>query len=564
MKRTVRLPDGRSVVVDLPDNATPEQIDEFLNSPQFTAVAKPSVTTESRQPDSGTAANTGGGYGLALRHAASGTKDLLVGAGKGVIDTGATLAKAGSKLVDPFNLYGTDKVRDVVTAAVDDPDFQAALEGENPAENAGKFAERAGEFIAGGAVARGVIGGVPVLARAAASAPRAAAIIEGGVTGAAVSSAQGGDPAVGAALGAAVPAAAPLVKSLSTALKESAVRSFTRTLGATKETLKNVSDKVVRGYPVAGDQVPGLIERGIIKWTRRGLSEHAAREVDNLGEQIDNLWSAIPEGQRVPAQTVRDALKAAQQELALDGPAKSLTVRMAEVLPDDVVKSINAQAGTAVVERSGKAIIEPAAVRNLQRIERMIETLADDAGSVDVHQLRRVKQIFDDVVAGRGGYAGKTQSIADQGGVLARKEAANAIREELAAQYPDIAKINRQFHFWRNVQTIIDETLRRTSSQSQPMGQQLARVAGSAAAGHGGAGAAILTGEAASLFRKITTSAGWNTTSAFAKDRLAGLLASGQLGRATLVMQSMLQASATSKAAPQAPNDNERRAAKSQ
>lgn len=48
--RTVKLPDGRSVRVNLPDAATPDQIEEFLNGPDFASIAKTGVQAKPAAP----------------------------------------------------------------------------------------------------------------------------------------------------------------------------------------------------------------------------------------------------------------------------------------------------------------------------------------------------------------------------------------------------------------------------------------------------------------------------------------------------------------------------------
>lgn len=486
------------------------------------------------QPDASPQAAASGTWGGSRAAQARGTMDLLVGAGKGVIDTASTLGRL------PW-WTGAGAIGRIppVKRFVNDPDLPAALEGSNTQQKVGKFTERVGEFALGSGLTNAATKAVPILSRAATAAPRVANVVKNAVSGGAVTGAQGGDPIAGAVIGGGLAAAGELVGPLARALTESAVKSYSRAMGATKEAMKNVSLRSVKGYEVAGEKVPGLIERGVTAWSRKGLADKAAQEVAALGDQIDTLWAAVPQGQKIPVSHIETAIAQAKSALTEIGPAKSMTVKLADVLPSDAVQSVNAALGTATVQRSATVAIEPAAVRNLDRMGNMIANLTDDSGMADVQQLRRVKQVIDEVVASRGGYAGKQLSLADQAGVLARRETANAIREQLAAANPDIAAINRQFHFWKGVENVLGETLKRTTPQAKPLGQQLARVAGSAAAGHSGVGAAVLTGEAAGLLKKLTTSAAWNTTSAVIKDRLAQLLASGKTGAATLLMRAI-------------------------
>jgi hypothetical protein len=474
------------------------------------------------------------GFGAYLKKGAQAVQSAAVGAGKGIIGTGYNIAKG---------VINTAKNRPADTPL--NPDFENALTDKNAMETTGHIAEQAGEFAAGEGLAtagtKAVLGAtkVPKLLAAAGRVARGAAV------GGTVAAAEGGDAktvktgaaigGAGAAVGEGLEAASksPLVQKL----VDSAKKSYERTLGATKETMKNMAGKVVGGYEVAGEKVPGLIDRGVTAWTRKGLSEQAANEVSNLGEQIDNLWSAIPEGEKIPAQPIKAALAEAKAKFVEAGPPKPVEVPIKDVKPNEKILSLNHKAETATVERSDTAVLEPAAHRNLSRMEKMVDTLTDTEGNVDVRSLRKAKGVFDKVVAEKGGYAGKQLSVADSAGVMARKEAANAFREELAKQYPDVAALNREFHFWDQVHDVIDETLKRTSSQSQPMGQQLAKVAGAAATGGGGVAKAMLTGEAMSTLRKITTSAGWNTKVAAAtKMNLARALASGNAAEASGIM----------------------------
>lgn len=433
-----------------------------------------------------------------------------------------------------------------VGAVPKNQDFEDALKDENAAQVTGHIAEQTAEFAGGEGAANAILKGTGAAAKIAAAGKAVktvAAAAKGAAVGGVVTTAQGGSGTTGAIVGGAVPLVGAALEPLANSLAESAAKSYNRVLGATKNTMKNLSDKVVRGYSVAGNDVPGLIDRGVMAWTRKGLSTEAATEVTNLGDQIDNLWSALPKGEVTDAQPILDSIESAKAHLVQAGPAKTMTVPLTAVLPTDTVTSVTN--GVATIQRAQTAVIEPGAVRNLDRVKKLVETLTDDNGQANVHDLRKVKQIFDETVAAKGGYAGTQLSLADAAGVRARKEAANAIRKQLAQQYPNIAAINREFNFWSNVQDITNETLRRTASQSQPMGQQIAKVAGAAAAGHAGAAKAILTGETLSTFRKLTTSAAWGTTSAVAKDRLALLLASGQTSRAVIGMRQLMGVAAS-------------------
>lgn len=477
-------------------------------------------------------------------------KRVAVGAGKGILSTAHTIdhAAVGSlyRLAKTFGYHDPDTERFLA----DNADYKAALEAKNPGEMAGKVAEQVGEFALGSAAVKGAVAGIPALARVTAAAtptivngvrqavPLAARLAgaglevgQGALVGGGVTAIQGGDPKVGAIVGGAVPAVTEALSPLAGKLYESAQRSMIRAVGPTKEVMKNMATRVAGGYTVAGTEVPGLVERGIIRLTRRGLSAKAAQEVAELGDQIDNLWSTIPPGKTIPAAPIKQAL----------ADARAAVQETEQKTIGGVVKTVTTD-------------IEPAHVANLNRMGKIVDGLTNDAGEMDVQKLRKVKGILDKIVASKGGYAGKMLSVADEAGVMARKELANSIREELAASSPDIAAVNKEFHFWKQVGDVVDETIKRTAPQSQPMGQQLARVAGTAAAHGSGAGVAIMTGEAMKTLRAFTTSTAWNTTSAAAKSSLADMLANGQTSKAVLAMKFAMQAGVSHATQPKKEN----------
>jgi hypothetical protein len=495
------MPDGG--VAEFPDDASDAEIEALING------AAPDV------------ASTAAAHKAALEAPPPKPKE------KPLMDR---IVEAGSKL-DPINIvrgqtkgaigtaYHVGKMLGIIP---ENKDFEAALESENAGEGLGKFTEQAAEFAGGEGAANALVK----------SASLPAKVVKGAAVGGAITAAQGGDAKMGATIGGAAPVVAKgielIAKPISDALLEGAKKSYARALGATKERMKNVANKVVSGYDSAGTKVPGLIDRGVRAWTRKGLDAKAAEAAADFGDQIDNLWSNLPKDEAIPAKPIRDAIDAAKS-----------------TFEEEVVKTI--QQPTSLVNSQGQRIsipvtgpvktaVEPQQVRNLERIGKIVDGMTDDNGLINVHRLRRVKGLWDKIVAQKGGYAGANLSLADNAGVLSRKEGANAVREELAKRYPNIAVINKELHFWSDVQDVLEETLRRTSSQSQPMGQQLGRVGGMAAAG-GKVVKAIFTGEVVANLRKVTTSAAWNTTSAVAKNRLARALASGSAQRTTTVLK---------------------------
>lgn len=150
---------------------------------------------------------------------------------------------------------------------------------------------------------------------------------------------------------------------------------------------------------------------------------------------------------------------------------------------------------------------------------------------VDFQILRRFKQAWDRSVAEAGGYAGN--DFINNMKRATYREVANAVRDELNSARPDIAKVGKEFHFWKTAQDVIDATVERTKSRQQPMSQQMMTAAGVV---RGGVGLAIVLRN----LTKFTQSTLWNTTSAVLKDRLANLIESGDLRGANAAITSLI------------------------
>lgn len=146
---------------------------------------------------------------------------------------------------------------------------------------------------------------------------------------------------------------------------------------------------------------------------------------------------------------------------------------------------------------------------------------------VDFQILRRFKQAWDRSVAEAGGYAGN--DFINNMKRATYREVANAVRDELNTARPDIAKVGKEFHFWKTAQDVIDSTVERTKSRQAPLSQNMMTAAGMA---KGGVGVALLLRN----LTKLTQSTGWNTTSAVLKDRLANLIEAGDIRGANAML----------------------------
>jgi len=269
-----------------------------------------------------------------------------------------------------------------------------------------------------------------------------------------------------------------LFKSIPDTLRQSAVENFKKVLAPTKEVTKKVTEKIA----------PELAERGVISTSREALLTQAKKTSATIGERIDEFIKEIPKETIVKIKPVLDYLLK-QKERYIIGK-----------------KKIN---------------VAPEVTEGIDNIIDIITQFGSDVPVGEVIQLRRV---WDKLVAETNGFQ-KTLKEGTKLNVI--KNATNALRYELAKDFPDLNKLNNEFSFWKNVDLVITETLKRKTGQSIPLGEQMARSAGGVAGftqgGFLGAlGGAELTRRAVQMIRSPL----WATVSANLKNKLADAIVS--------------------------------------
>lgn len=353
------------------------------------------------------------------------------------------------------------------------------------AEKVGAGAEQLTEMLATGgpfrSVAEALAAKFPALGKLTPAALRIAA--ESVNTGG--NAALHGEP-VGpsAATGAIGGAAGEMLSPVASALKKSAIDQYSKVLAPTKETTKAITKRVV----------PELLSRDVKAMTRSGLGNIAGKNVERLGGEIDAAVQAVPASLKPDTKRVVDLLEKYKSGFRVNG-----------------------------------VDVDPDAVNKATELQSIVKGLGDD---VSYQSLNRVRQIWDKKVAQAGGFAGKTLSEGSM--VDAQKEGANAIRRELSAASPDIAKINSEFHFWKGVDEVLAQTEKRQTGQSGGLIRKLGTAAiGAGAFAHGGPKEAATLGLLMYSASKAVQSTAWRTTSAVMKNQLADAIARGSVSEVT-------------------------------
>lgn len=447
---------------------------------------------------------------------ARGGADLLEGAASGAA---STMFHAGDLLrrgemgiahalgVDPQKIpqgvrdfFGLDRV-------IDRPEVQQAITAPaTPAGQIGRFGEQAAEYALPGGVASKATKGLGLIPR----------VLAQGATAAGVAGAQtGGDPAAMATaggLGAGGEALAAAVESPQTTqfLREAAEKQYAKVLNATKQGNKWLSKNVA---------VPGLLERGVIAPTLKGLAGKITSNVQAFGQAIDDAWSALPPGTTAELDPVLNTIEKSAKDALTITDASGRAIPMTEA----------AQRGLGSIDYLKQTL------RNVAEVNPQTGNL-----EVPVEKLRQLRQAWDQIASDAKVYQGGNLADAALGRVHAM--AADAIRGQFAQDFPDIAALNKEFSFWKNVEQVVNDTVLRREGQAKPLGQKIAGAAGMTFGGmSGGIKGAVLGKEAMDGLTRLAGSTAWRTISAVAKNNLANYLASGNRAAADLTIRQMLK-----------------------
>jgi hypothetical protein len=394
------------------------------------------------------------------------------------------------------------------------------LESTNAAQTVGKVAEQVAETIVpAGKIAK--LGEVAAARFAPTLAPlvgkTAARLIPKatveGAGNAALSAAQGGDARIGAVTGVAAPAFGVALESAPAALREQATKKVIQALGPTKERFKAIAARLV----------PEIQKRGL-GGGREVLQQKAAGMLEAVGDQLDAALQQFGT-QKVGTGPVVTALETAK----------------------DAFRT-TAASGAVVA-------FEPRAIRQLEGLQKIVTDLGPDA---TVEQLVAVRRAWDKVVDQAGGFAHRAGGaigvpLKDQSEAWAKREATGAIRDLLATEVPDLAAINKEWSFWKNLNDVLTQTLQRTQPHGVGVGRMMAEGAGQVVGGAvgvtqgaaTGVGGAFALGKVAALAQKVFTSPRWRFVDAKLRNSLADAIANDRVGQATslLVRISGIQAS---------------------
>jgi hypothetical protein len=281
--------------------------------------------------------------------------------------------------------------------------------------------------------------------------------------------------------------AAPIIKSkpvqaLGRGIKGLAVETMERALSPTKDKMKILAKRVA----------PQMLEEKIAG-TLKSIGKQAKEGLKNAAEELDEFG-------------------------AIEGFTDSKKVL-----------SVLEEAKRSFVTPRG-VVVDAKPLKIIDNLSQVIRDAADEGGQIAREELRSIRQIWDKAVYAGEKTLGKT---VEEGTELSlKKMATDSIRNLLAEEVPDLAKINKKFNFYSNLLKLAEATGARRTGQSglvrrgfgALLGSQFGKVASNVTGIPGGeiAGAA-----AGSEMAKITGSTLFKSLSAKGKNMVADAILQG-------------------------------------
>jgi hypothetical protein len=430
-------------------------------------------------------------------------KGAIKGVGQTVTNLGALVHQIPGVDTAVDALYGKEGLSKAAFAAANED-----LAPTNTAQKVGKFGEQIAEVVLPGKAVTLAGKGLSLGGRMALE----------GAANAGMAKAQGGDPLVAGAMGALLPGAGALAGKAAHALRGQAGKEVAQALGATSQRYKAMADRLT----------PEILKRGL-RGSREDLQARAADAAGEAGQRIDDAIQQFGD-RRVGTRPIVAALEEAKNAFR--------TVTQQPMIDVAKAQAKGVKSKVLSVDRQGIADVlhefEPRALRQLDELQNIITGLGDEARA---DQLIAVRRSWDKVVDQAGGFAHRAPGgiglpLKDATEAAAKREATTAIRKQLDAAVPELSGLNKEFAFWKNLDSVLTQTLQRTQPQRPGLGQAAAKIAGHAVGGALGSGSgpigavagAIVGGKLNAMLEKTFTGAAWKLASAQAKDRLASAI----------------------------------------
>lgn len=402
------------------------------------------------------------------------------------------------------------------------PSVTVPVESTNTAQKVGGMIEQAAEVAAparaitslGLSTTEAV---APALTRifgpsAARLIPRATVEAAGNIALAKAQGATNPEAAVTGAASAALPTIGQWAVQMADVLKSGATGDIARFFNPTTRGFKAVVQK----------QTPEILERGSDVLGTLGRSREGA--VEAFGAQRATAGQAIDEAlQAFGGETVQDA---PQRLMAALDTAKAPYVKMRIVNPGEMTPQMEQWAVGRLPD--GRVQVEiplsPLKVNQINALKQVVQAHGDQMTIDDLVGLRRA---WDEIAYAKPGAT--LETVKQQAGKWAKKMGGDAIRGIIQSDKPDLAALNHEFSFWRDLEQAMQATVQRKTGQVggllPPMAQGAGQVVGAAMGG--GIPQVLAAGRLAKLAQQVFASPRYASLSANIKNGLANAIING-------------------------------------
>lgn len=236
----------------------------------------------------------------------------------------------------------------------------------------------------------------------------------------------------------------PLVQRAAAPLRRGANQAMETALSATTKGNKIRTQNIT----------PELVNRRFVADSAKDAAAQAKAQVQAVGQQIDDAFQALPDDATVPLQPIAEQL------------ANRVVEKVTVPGPNGTRIPANPQAEQAIKHAEDL----------VQRIGDAGTTLPDGSLAISVKSLRKFKQQFDEIGKQAGRFEGKT--LNDQSAAASQAIAADAARDALNVGFPEIASLNREFSFWKDVQRVANDAALRKTGQTHGVTKGIFQTAG--------------------------------------------------------------------------------------
>lgn len=310
--------------------------------------------------------------------------------------------------------------------------------------------------------------------------------------------------------------AAPLNVAIGTGIRELA--------GADTSSENVLNDALLGllGGRTPGGSLPNLVASDVENSLQRALRESAEKNVSQAllrggGTKQEKLMA-----ERLAPQILERPIS---ETFALTGKGLETKATAQKELAGEAIEAFGKLEGTTNPQRFVDAfeklktpyivegqIIDPDAIKRIEDLQGIFSQYGD---SISDEGLRQIRRTFDQQIAESKGFL----KDLNQGSALnLKKTAANEIRGLIADKNPDLAKINKQYNFWSNLEEVTSAANTRVRPQTGFTSKLASMIGFATGTDIGDATARAITGK---LFFDAMRSPGWKLTSAKVKYKIA-------------------------------------------